>query len=98
LSADLGKDATGAKPADGITGRTCDLRPSVSTDASSAAWTGRAVETGDGLLHIEGDEGTTLCGETVEAYPIRWDVRTVVGCGRCLIAAGVPLAKAAASP
>lgn len=56
--------------------------------------TGRAVEARDGMLHIESVEGTTLCGKQVEAYPIRWDVRSVIGCGNCLIAAGVPFKKA----
>lgn len=52
---------------------------------------GRAVDASDGLLHIEGAEGVTLCGEPVEAYPLHWDTTTVIACGLCLIEAGVPL-------
>lgn len=57
--------------------------------------TGRAVEADDGMLHIEAETGTTLCGKAVEAYPLHWDVRTVIACGSCLVAAGVPVGKAA---
>ena len=53
---------------------------------------GRAVENGDGLLHIEKDEHTTLCGATFDTYVLHWDTRTVIGCGRCLVEAGVPRA------
>lgn len=56
---------------------------------------GRAVDAGDGLLHIEGAEGQTLCGETVQTYPLHWATTTVVGCGICLMKAGVPLHTAA---
>ncbi len=52
--------------------------------------TGRAVvAAADGMIHIERDEGTTFCGLPVEAYAMRWDVRTIIGCGPCLTAAGV---------
>jgi hypothetical protein len=56
---------------------------------------GRAVEAGDGLLHIERDERTTCCGKPIECYPLHWDTKTVIACGSCLIAAGVPLARSA---
>jgi hypothetical protein len=52
---------------------------------------GRAVEAGDGMLHIERDETSTYCGKTIACYPLHWDTTTVVACGSCLIAAGVPL-------
>jgi hypothetical protein len=58
---------------------------------------GRAVEAGDGMLHIEGEEGTTLCGEAVEAYPLHWATKTVIACGVCLMEAGVPLSTPNAS-
>lgn len=50
--------------------------------------TGRAVETGDGLLHVEATSGVTLCGQPVETYPLHWDTKTVIGCGPCLLAVG----------
>ena len=52
---------------------------------------GRAVDAGDGLLHIEGRDGVTLCGEQVESYPLHWATTSVVACGVCLMEAGVPL-------
>lgn len=51
---------------------------------------GRAVTVGDGMLHIEGVPGTTLCGKPVTSYPLHWDLVTVIACGDCLTAAGVP--------
>ena len=56
---------------------------------------GRAVENGDGLLHIERGPGVTYCGEEFDAYTLHWDTRTVVACGPCLMEAGVPLAVSA---
>jgi hypothetical protein len=52
---------------------------------------GLAVSAGDGLLHIEGARGVTLCGEPVTCYPLHWDTVTVIACGVCLMEAGVPL-------
>lgn len=63
----------------------------VSSEELAGPLRGRAVEAGDGMLHIEGVDGATLCGEAVQAYPLHWDTRTVVACGLCLIEAGVPL-------
>ena len=54
---------------------------------------GRAVETGDGLLHIEANGARlTMCGKRFSAYTLHWDTKTVVACGACLMEAGVPLA------
>lgn len=61
------------------------------------ALSGKAVTAGDGMLHIERQTGTTLCGELVESYPLHWDVTTVIACGICLMEAGVPLHTKAAS-
>lgn len=63
-------------------------------DALARAGYGRAVETADdGFLHIEGNDGRTMCGEPVAAYTLHWDTRTVIACGLCLIEAGVPLSS-----
>ena len=56
---------------------------------------GRAVEARDGMLHVEGPDGQTMCGQEIAAYPLHWDTTTVVACGSCLIAAGVPLKRTA---
>lgn len=60
------------------------------------ARTARIVEAPEGLWHLRARAaGATLCGLEAAAWPIviRWEERSGITCGRCLVAAGIRPAR-----
>ena len=42
------------------------------------------------MLHVEGPDGQTMCGQEIAAYPLHWDTTTVVACAAASSPLGCP--------